>query len=180
MADAAVMTRVCRWPIFWRSGPFSVIRKTEALRGRSKGIRYDWSFPVGKATPVLSGRVDWKPGTAPFMTRGGNIPVYRFDARRQRTTTIHDGQWRPSPSSPLPSGGQKVRPGFIEVRVCLEWTRVGEEGRGQHGRRTIVGRGAATGTGSSPKCHTRFRFPLALGWRSDNPAKPLIDETGYV
>ena len=79
-----------------------------------------------------------------------------------------------------PSGGQRIEPGFVEIRG-LAWS-----GRGRVTRAEVSTDGGRTWNPAQlqepivSKCHTRFRFP----WRWDGQETILqsrcTDETGYA
>jgi sulfane dehydrogenase subunit SoxC len=79
-----------------------------------------------------------------------------------------------------PSGGQRIQPGFVEIRG-LAWS-----GRGRITQVEVSTEGGRTWRPAQlqepvlPKCHTCFRFP----WRWDGQdviiQSRCADETGYV
>lgn len=176
-SDAAAMTR---------SLPLADMREDALLCYAQNGeaLRPEQGYPLRLIIPGWEGNtcIKWlrrlKLGTAPFMTR---------EETSQYTDLMPDGSARQftmvmeaKSVITTPSGGQKIEPGFIEVRG-LAWS----------GRGSVTKVEVSTDGGGSweqaqlqepvlPKCHTRFRF----SWRWYGGEAILqsrcIDETGYV
>lgn len=175
--DSAAMTR---------SLPLADIMEDALLCYAQNGeaLRPEQGYPLRLVIPGWEGNtcIKWlrrlELGTAPFMTR---------EETSQYTDLMPDGSARQftmvmeaKSVITTPSGGQKIEPGFIEVRG-LAWS----------GRGSVTKVEVSTDGGQSweqaqlqepvlPKCHTRFRF----SWRWDGAEAILqsrcIDETGYV
>jgi len=176
-SDAAAMTR---------SLPLAPLIKEAILCYAQNGepLRPEQGYPLRLLVPGWEGNtcIKWlrrlKLGTEPFMTR---------EETSQYTDLMPDGTARQftmvmeaKSVITCPSGGQQVRPGFVEIRG-LAWS----------GRGRITKVEVTTDAGRSwqqaelqgpvlPKCHTRFYFP----WQWDGEEVTLqsrcTDETGYV
>lgn len=176
-SDAAAMTR---------SLPLAEVLKDALLCYAQNGeaLRPEQGYPLRLVIPGWEGNtcIKWirrlKAGLAPFMTReetsrytdlmpGGTARQFTFvmDAKSVITS---------------PSGGQRIEPGFVEIRG-LAWS----------GRGKIVTVDVSTDGGRTwqamqlqqpvlPQCHTRFRF----GWRWNGDETIIqsrcTDEAGYV
>jgi sulfane dehydrogenase subunit SoxC len=175
-SDAAAMTR---------SLPLASILDEAMLCYAQNGepLRPEQGYPLRLLLPGWEGNtcIKWlrrlKLGKAPFMTR---------EETSQYTDLMPDGKARQftmvmEAKSVItsPSGGQRIQPGFVEIRG-LAWS-----GRG---RITLVE--VSTDGGRSwqqavlqgpvlPKCHTRFHLP----WRWEGEDMILqsrcLDDTGY-
>ena len=175
--DAAAMTR---------SLPLAALLDDALLCYAQNGepLRPEQGYPLRLLLPGWEGNtcIKWlrrlKLGAAPFMTR---------EETSQYTDLMPDGTARQftmvmEAKSVItsPSGGQRIHPGFIDIRG-LAWS----------GRGRIVQVEVSTDGGRSwqqtelqdpilPKCHTRFRLP----WRWTGEAVILqsrcLDETGYL
>jgi sulfane dehydrogenase subunit SoxC len=79
-----------------------------------------------------------------------------------------------------PSGGQRIQPGFVEIRG-LAWS-----GRGTVTKVEVSTDGGRSWESASlqdpilPKCHTRFRFPWRWNGRQAILQSRCTDDTGYV
>lgn len=175
--DAAAMTR---------SLPVSDIIDNALLCYAQNGeaLRPEQGYPLRLVIPGWEGNtcIKWlrrlKLGSAPFMTR---------EETSQYTDLMPDGTARQftmvmEAKSVItsPSGGQRVRPGFIEIRG-LAWS-----GRGFVTKvevSTDGGRSWEAARLQEPvlsKCHTRFRLPWRWNGRETILQSRCIDETGYV
>ncbi|MCW5784034.1 MAG: sulfite dehydrogenase [Nitrospirales bacterium] len=176
-SDAAVMTRSLPVADIMEEGLLCYAQNGEALRPEQ-------GYPLRLVIPGWEGNtcIKWlrrlKLGTAPFMTREETSRYTDLmpDGSARQFTMVMEAK----SVITTPSGGQKVRPGFIEVRG-LAWS----------GRGSVMKAEVSTDGGRSweeaqlqepvlPKCHTRFRF----SWHWDGEETILqsrcIDETGYV
>jgi Sulfite oxidase and related enzymes len=175
--DAAAMTR---------SLPLAALLEEALLCYAQNGepLRPEQGYPLRLLLPGWEGNtcIKWlrrlKLGAAPFMTR---------EETSQYTDLMPDGTARQftmvmEAKSVItsPSGGQRIHPGFIDIRG-FAWS----------GRGRIVQVEVSTDGGRSwqqtelqepilSKCHTRFRLP----WRWNGEAVILqsrcLDETGYL
>ncbi len=176
-SDAAAMTR---------SLPLTEVLKEALLCYAQNGeaLRPEQGYPLRLVIPGWEGNtcIKWirrlKLGTAPFMTR---------EETSRYTDLMPDGTARQftfvmEAKSVItsPSGGQRIEPGFIEIRG-LAWS----------GRGSVKAVEVSTDGGRSwrraqlptpvlPYCHTRFR----LEWRWDGEEAIIqsrcVDETDYV
>ena len=176
-SDAAALTR---------SLPLAEVLDQALLCYAQNGeaIRPEQGYPLRLVIPGWEGNthIKWlrrlKLGTAPFMTREETshyTDLMPDGSARQFTFVMESKSVITSPS-----GGHRVRPGFVEIRG-LAWS-----GRGRvvsvevstDGGQTW--REAALQTPILPQCHTRFR----LGWRWPGHETLILsrctDETGYV
>ncbi len=176
-SDAAVMTR---------SLPLEEILEEAILCYAQNGeaLRPEQGYPLRLLLPGWEGNTNIKwirrleLGPAPFMTR---------EETSRYTDLMPDGTARQftfvmEAKSVItsPSGGQRIRPGFVEIRG-LAWSGRGRieqvEVSTDQGRRWQVAELAGP---VLPKCCTRFRLP----WHWDGHATALqsrcTDETGYV
>ena len=176
-SDAAALTR---------SLPIADVLETALLCYAQNGeaIRPEQGYPLRLVIPGWEGNthIKWlrrlKLGTAPFMTR---------EETSRYTDLMPDGSARQftfvmeaKSVITFPSGGHRIRPGFVEIRG-LAWS-----GRGRIARVEV-----STDTGETwreaelqepvlPCCHTRFR----QHWRW--PGHDIViqsrctDVTGYV
>jgi sulfane dehydrogenase subunit SoxC len=176
-SDAAAMTR---------SLPLAPLIEEALLCYAQNGesLRPEQGYPLRLLVPGWEGNtcIKWlrrlKFGTAPFMTR---------EETSQYTDLMPDGTARQftmvmEAKSVItsPSGGQRVRPGFIDIRG-LAWS----------GRGRIVQVEVSTDGGRSwqqsalqdpilPKCHTRFCLPWRWNGEDVILQSRCRDETGYV
>lgn len=176
-SDAAAMTR---------SIPLASVLD-EALvcyAQNGEALRPEQGYPMRLLLPGWEGNasIKWlrrlELGAAPWMTR---------EETSRYTDLMPDGTARQftfvmEAKSVItsPSGGQRIEPGFVEIRG-LAWS-----GRGRVSRVEISTDGGRTWKPAQlqepilPKCHTRFRFP----WRWDGQETILqsrcTDETGYA
>ena len=176
-SDAAAMTR---------SLPLAEVLKDALLCYAQNGeaLRPEQGYPLRLVIPGWEGNtcIKWirrlKVGVAPFMTR---------EETSRYTDLMPDGTARQftfvmEAKSVItsPSGGQRIEPGFVEIRG-LAWS----------GRGKIVTVDVSTNGGRTwqavqlqqpvlSQCHTRFRF----GWRWNGDETIIqsrcTDETGYV
>jgi len=176
-SDAAAMTR---------SLPLADIMEDALLCYAQNGeaLRPEQGYPLRLLIPGWEGNtcIKWlrrlKLGTAPFMTR---------EETSQYTDLMPDGKARQftmvmeaKSVITTPSGGQKVQPGFIEVRG-LAWS----------GRGSVTKVEVSTDGGHSweqaqlqepvlPKCHTRFRYSWNWDGKDAILQSRCIDDTGYI
>jgi len=176
-SDAAAMTR---------SLPLAPLIEEAILCYAQNGepLRPEQGYPLRLLVPGWEGNtcIKWlrrlKLGTQPFMTR---------EETSQYTDLMPDGTARQftmvmEAKSVItsPSGGQHVRPGFVDIRG-LAWS-----GRG---RITQVEVSADAGRSWQqavlqepvlPKCHTRFHFPWQWNGEEVILQSRCTDESGYV
>lgn len=176
-SDAAAMTR---------SLPLKDVI-TDALlcyAQNGEALRPEQGYPLRLVIPGWEGNtcIKWlrrlKLGAAPFMTR---------EETSRYTDLMPDGTARQftfvmEAKSVItsPSGGQRIEPGFVEIRG-LAWS-----GRGRIATVEVSVDGGESWQPAQlqepilPMCHTRFRF----GWRWNGDDVLLqsrcTDETGYV
>ncbi len=149
-----------------------------------EALRPEQGYPPRLLIPGWEGNtcIKWlrrlKLGRAPFMTR---------EETSQYTDLMPDGTARQltmvmEAKSVItsPSGGQRIQPGFVEVR-----------GRAWSGRGSVTKVEVSTDGGRSweqaqlqepvlPKCHTRFRFSWRWSGEETILQSRATDETGYV
>jgi sulfane dehydrogenase subunit SoxC len=175
-SDAAAMTR---------SLPLVSILDEAMLCYAQNGepLRPEQGYPLRLLIPGWEGNtcIKWlrrlKLGRAPFMTREetSHYTDLMPDGTARQFTMVMEAK----SVITVPSGGQRVQPGFLEIRG-LAWS----------GRGRITGVEVSMDGGRSwqqaalqgpvlPKCHTRFHVP----WRWKGEAVILQsrcqDETGY-
>ena len=176
-SDAAVMTR---------SLPLAPLIEEAILCYAQNGepLRPEQGYPLRLLLPGWEGNtcIKWlrrlKLATAPFMTR---------EETSQYTDLMPDGTARQftmvmeaKSVITFPSGGQRVQPGFIDVRG-LAWS----------GRGRIVQVEVSTDGGESwqqaalqdpilSKCHTRFHLPWRWNGEDVILQSRCVDESGYV
>lgn len=174
--DAAAMTR---------SLPLAAILDEAMLCYAQNGepLRPEQGYPLRLLIPGWEGNtcIKWlrrlKLGRAPFMTR---------EETSQYTDLMPDGTARQftmvmeaKSVITVPSGGQRVQPGFLEIRG-LAWS----------GRGRITGVEVSMDGGRSwrqaalqdpvlPKCHTRFHAPWRWNGEDAILQSRCLDETGY-
>lgn len=147
-------------------------------------LRPEQGYPLRLLLPGWEGNINIKwlrrleLGAAPFMTREETSRYTDLmpDGRARQFTLVMEAK----SVITEPSGGQRLAPGFVEIRG-LAWS-----GRGRITRvevSTDAGRTWRTAVLQDPvlpKCATRFRMP----WRWDGRETILMsrgtDETGYV
>ena len=176
-SDAAAMTR---------SLPLKDVIKDALLCYAQNGerLRPEQGHPLRLVIPGWEGNacIKWlrrlKLGTAPFMTR---------EETSRYTDLMPDGTARQftfvmEAKSVItsPSGGQRIEPGFVEIRG-LAWS-----GRGKIATVEVSTDGGGSWKPAQlqvpilPMCHTRFRF--GWWWKGDDVLlqSRCADETGYV
>ncbi|HSB45182.1 MAG TPA: sulfite dehydrogenase [Nitrospira sp.] len=147
-------------------------------------LRPEQGYPLRLLVPGWEGNtcIKWlrrlKFGTAPFMTREetSHYTDLMPDGTARQFTMVMEAK----SVITSPSGGQRVQPGFIDIRG-LAWS-----GRGRIARVEVSTDGGRSWQQAVlqdpilPKCHTRFCLP----WRWDGKDVILqsrcLDETGYV
>lgn len=174
--DAAAMTR---------SLPLASILEEAMLCYAQNGepLRPEQGYPLRLLIPGWEGNtcIKWlrrlKLGTAPSMTREETSQYTDLmpDGTARQFTMVMDAK----SVITSPSGGQRITPGFLEIRG-LAWS-----GRG---RITLVevstdgGRSwkqAALQEPILPKCHTRFLMPWRWNGEDVILQSRCVDETGY-
>ncbi len=176
-SDAASMTR---------SLPLAEVLKDALLCYAQNGeaLRPEQGYPLRLVIPGWEGNtcIKWlrrlKLGTAPFMTREETSRYTDLmpDGTARQFTFVMEAK----SVITTPSGGQRIEPGFIEIRG-LAWS-----GRGLVKAVEVSTDGGRTWQSAQlqapvlPHCHTRFRF----GWRWNGEQALLqsrcTDETDYV
>lgn len=176
-SDAAAMTR---------SIPLAQALDEAILCYAQNGeaIRPEQGYPLRLLLPGWEGNVciKWlrrlKLGTGPFMTRDETSHYTDLlpDGKARQFTLVMDAK----SVITSPSGGQKIEPGFVEIRG-LAWS-----GRGRITLVEVSTDGGRTWRQAQlqgpvlPKCQTPFRIP----WQWDGQEAILqsrcTDETGYV
>ena len=175
--DAAAMTR---------SLPLAPLLEEALLCYAQNGepLRPEQGYPLRLLLPGWEGNtcIKWlrrlKFGTAPFMTR---------EETSQYTDLMPDGTARQftmvmEAKSVItsPSGGQRVQPGFIDIRG-LAWS-----GRGRIAQVEVSTDGGRSWQQAVlqdpilPKCHTRFCLPWRWSGEDVILQSRCLDETGYV
>jgi len=176
-SDAAAMTRSLPLAPLIEEGILCYAQNGEPLRPEQ-------GYPLRLLVPGWEGNtcIKWlrrlKLGTQPFMTR---------EETSQYTDLMPDGTARQftmimeaKSVITCPSGGQRVRRGFVDIRG-LAWS----------GRGRITKVEVTTDTGRSwqqaelqepvlPKCHTRFHFPWQWNGEEVILQSRCTDETGYM
>ena len=176
-SDAAAMTR---------SLPLAPLIEEALLCYAQNGepLRPEQGYPLRLLLPGWEGNtcIKWlrrlKFGTAPFMTR---------EETSQYTDLMPDGTARQftmvmEAKSVItsPSGGQRVQPGFIDIRG-LAWS-----GRGRIAQVEVSTDGGRSWQQAVlqdpilPKCHTRFYLPWRWNEEDVILQSRCLDETGYV
>ncbi|THJ17023.1 MAG: sulfite dehydrogenase [Nitrospira sp. CG24D] len=176
-SDAAAMTR---------SLPLAEVLKDALLCYAQNGerLRPEQGYPLRLVIPGWEGNtcIKWirrlKVGIAPFMTREETSRYTDLmpDGTARQFTFVMDAK----SVTTNPSGGQRIEPGFVEIRG-LAWS-----GRGKIVTVDVSTDGGQIWTPAQLQdpvlshCHTRFRFR----WRWDGEDAILqsrcTDETGYV
>ncbi len=175
-SDAAAMTR---------SLPLESILDEAMLCYAQNGepLRPEQGYPLRLLIPGWEGNtcIKWlrrlKLGRAPFMTR---------EETSQYTDLMPDGTARQftmvmEAKSVItsPSGGQRIQPGFLEIRG-LAWS-----GRGRITRVEVSTDGGQSWQQAVlqdlvlSKCHTRFHFPWRWNGEDVILQSRCLDETGY-
>jgi sulfane dehydrogenase subunit SoxC len=176
-SDAAAMTR---------SLPLAPLIEEALLCYAQNGesLRPEQGYPLRLLLPGWEGNtcIKWlrrlKFGTAPFMTR---------EETSQYTDLMPDGTARQftmvmeaKSVITCPSGGQRVQPGFIDIRG-LAWS-----GRGRIAQVEVSTDGGRSWQQAIlqdpvlPKCHTRFCLPWRWNGEDVILQSRCLDETGYV
>lgn len=176
-SDAAAMTR---------SLPLKDVIKDALLCYAQNGemLRPEQGYPLRLVIPGWEGNtaIKWprrlKLGAAPFMTREETARYTDLmpDGKARQFTFVMEAK----SVITSPSGGQRIEPGFVEIRG-LAWS-----GRGKVATVEVSTNGGGSWQPAQlqepilPMCHTRFRF----GWRWNGDDVLLqsrcTDETGYV
>ncbi|MFO0698554.1 MAG: sulfite dehydrogenase [Nitrospira sp.] len=175
-SDAAAMTR---------SLPLASIMNEAMLCYAQNGepLRPEQGYPLRLVIPGWEGNtcIKWlrrlKLGKAPFMTR---------EETSQYTDLMPDGTARQftmvmEAKSVItsPSGGQRIHPGFVEIRG-LAWS-----GKGRITGVEVSMDGGKTWQQAAlqdpvlPKCHTRFHVPWRWNGEDVILQSRCLDETGY-
>lgn len=176
-SDAAAMTRSI--PL---ASVFDEVLLCYAQNGEP--LRPEQGYPLRLLLPGWEGNANIKwlrrleLGTVPWMTR---------EETSRYTDLMPDGSARQftfvmEAKSVItsPSGGQRIEPGFVEIRG-LAWS-----GRGRVSRVEVSTDGGRSWKPAQlqepilPKCHTRFRFPWRWNGRESIIQSRCTDETGYV
>lgn len=176
-SDAAAMTRSLLLKDVIKDALLCYAQNGERLRPEQ-------GHPLRLVIPGWEGNacIKWlrrlKLGTAPFMTR---------EETSRYTDLMPDGTARQftfvmEAKSVItsPSGGQRIEPGFVEIRG-LAWS-----GRGKIATVEVSTDGGGSWKPAQlqvpilPMCHTRFRF--GWWWKGDDVLlqSRCADETGYV
>ena len=175
--DAAAMTR---------SLPLAEVLKDALLCYAQNGeaLRPEQGYPLRLVIPGWEGNtcIKWirrlKLGAAPFMTREETARYTDLmpDGTAKQFTFVMEAK----SVITSPSGGQRIEPGFVEIRG-LAWS-----GRGLVTKIEVSTDGGLTWRTAQlqepvlPYCHTRFRF----GWRWHGDEAIIqsrcIDGSGYV
>lgn len=176
-SDAAAMTR---------SIPLAPVMEEALLCYAQNGeaLRPEQGYPLRLLIPGWEGNtcIKWlrrlKLGTAPFMTREetSHYTDLMPDGTARQFTFVMEAK----SVITTPSGGQQLRPGFVEIRG-LAWS-----GRGRVTKVEIstdggrIWRLARLQEPVLPKCHTLFRLPWQWKGREAILMSRCMDETGYV
>lgn len=176
-SDAAAMTRSVYLPEALDETLLCYAQNGEALRPEQ-------GYPLRLLIPGWEGNIciKWlrrlKLGTAPFMTREetSHYTDLMPDGTARQFTLVMEAKSLIT----APSGGQRIQPGFVEIRG-LAWS-----GRGRIARAEVSTDGGRSWLLAQlqepvlPKCTTAFR----LGWRWSGMETVIqsrcTDETGYV
>ncbi|GIW53618.1 MAG: sulfite dehydrogenase [Nitrospiraceae bacterium] len=176
-SDAAAMTR---------SLPLKDVLEESLLCYAQNGeaLRPEQGYPLRLVIPGWEGNtcIKWlrrlKLGTAPFMTREetSHYTDLMPDGTARQFTFVMEAK----SVITSPSGGQRIRPGFVEIRG-LAWS-----GRGRITSVEVSTDGGRTWRPAPlqepvmPKCLTRFRFPWRWQGQETILQSRCTDETGYV
>lgn len=176
-ADAAAMTRSIPLVPALEEALLCYAQNGEALRPEQ-------GYPLRLLIPGWEGNVciKWlrrlKLGTAPFMTR--EETSHYTDLMPNGTARQFTFVMEAKSVITSPSGGQQIRPGFVEIRG-LAWS-----GRGRVTQVEVSTDGGQTWRKAQlqkpvlAKCHTRFRFPWRWNGQEAILQSRCADETGYV
>jgi sulfane dehydrogenase subunit SoxC len=176
-SDAAAMTRSLPLASLMEEALLCYAQNGEALRPEQ-------GYPLRLVIPGWEGNasIKWlrrlKLGTAPFMTREetSHYTDLMPDGTARQFTLLMDAK----SVITSPSGGQKIQPGFVEIRG-LAWS-----GRGRVTGVEVSADGGRTWQQAQlqepvlAKCHTRFRFPWRWMGEEAILQSRCTDETGYV
>ncbi|HJT20059.1 MAG TPA: sulfite dehydrogenase [Nitrospira sp.] len=149
-----------------------------------EALRPEQGYPLRLLLPGFEGNINvkWlrrlKLGTAPFMTRWETSKYTDLmpDGRAYQFTLVMEAK----SIIIQPSGRQRIRPGFHEIRG-LAWS-----GRGRITAAEVSVDGGRTWKAAQlqepvlARCHTRFRFPWTWDGRPTIIQSRCADETGYV
>jgi sulfane dehydrogenase subunit SoxC len=176
-ADAAAMTRSIPLAPALEEALLCYAQNGEALRPEQ-------GYPLRLLIPGWEGNVciKWlrrlKLGTAPFMTR--EETSHYTDLMPNGTARQFTFVMEAKSVITSPSGGQQIRPGFVEIRG-LAWS-----GRGRVTQVEVSTDGGQTWRKAQlqkpvlAKCHTRFRIPWRWNGQEAILQSRCADETGYV
>ena len=176
-SDAAAMTR---------SLPLKKIMEEAILCYAQNGeaLRPEQGYPLRLVIPGWEGNacIKWlrrlKLGNAPFMTREetSHYTDLMPDGTARQFTFVMEAK----SVITSPSGGQQIRPGFVEIRG-LAWS-----GQGRVRQVEVSTDGGRTWQKAKlqepvlPKCHTRFTFPWRWNGQETILQSRCTDDTGYV
>ena len=176
-ADAAAMTRSIPLVPALEEALLCYAQNGEALRPEQ-------GYPLRLLIPGWEGNacIKWlrrlKLGAAPFMTR--EETSHYTDLMPNGTARQFTFVMEAKSVITSPSGGQQIRPGFVEIRG-LAWS-----GRGRVTQVEVSTDGGETWRKAQlqkpvlAKCHTRFRFPWRWNGQEAILQSRCADETGYV
>jgi len=176
-SDAAAMTRSIPLPEALEEALLCYAQNGEALRPEQ-------GYPLRLLLPGWEGNasIKWlrrlKLGDAPFMTREetSHYTDLMPDGTARQFTLVMDAK----SLIVSPSGGQRVHPGFVEIRG-LAWS-----GRGRITRVEVSTDGGRSWLPAGlqgpvlPKCTTAFRFQWHWTGEDTLIMSRCTDETGYV
>lgn len=175
-SDAAAMTR---------SLPLAAILDEAMLCYAQNGepLRPEQGYPLRLVIPGWEGNtcIKWlrrlKLGRAPFMTREetSHYTDLMPDGRARQFTMVMEAK----SVITSPSGGQRIQPGFMEIRG-LAWSgrgRIAEVEVSMDGGR--IWQQAVLQDPVLPKCHTRFHVPWRWNGEDVILQSRCVDETGY-
>jgi sulfane dehydrogenase subunit SoxC len=176
-SDAAAMTR---------SLPLAEVLKDALLCYAQNGeaLRPEQGYPLRLVIPGWEGNtcIKWlrrlKLGSAPFMTREETARYTDLmpDGRARQFTFVMEAK----SVITSPSGGQRIEPGFVEIRG-LAWS-----GRGRVTKVEVSTDGGVTWQPAQLQepvlayCHTRFRFRWRWNGEEAILQSRCTDETGYI
>lgn len=176
-ADAAAMTRSIPLAPALEEALLCYAQNGEALRPEQ-------GYPLRLLIPGWEGNacIKWlrrvKLGKAPFMTR--EETSHYTDLMPNGTARQFTFVMEAKSVITSPSGGQQIRPGFVEIRG-LAWS-----GQGRVTQVEVSADGGRTWQKAQlqkpvlAKCHTRFRFPWRWNGQEAILQSRCADETGYV
>ncbi len=175
-SDAAAMTR---------SLPLASILEEAMLCYAQNGepLRPEQGYPLRLLIPGWEGNtcIKWlrrlKLGRAPFMTREetSHYTDLMPDGTARQFTMVMEAK----SVITSPSGGQRIQPGFLEIRG-LAWS-----GRGRIALVEVSTDGGRTWQQAAlqepilPKCHTRFHLPWRWNGEDVILQSRCLDDTGY-